>query len=71
MYGRAIEIHVKGGGKLNTIPFNPSQKELERRYEGDKISYNEEGAINHAKRLMTRWYSCDRFAGEKLTWRKA
>lgn len=70
MYGRAIEIHVKGGGKLNTIPFVPGQQEEAIKAHGDHIMYNEEGAIKHAKRLISRWYACDMFAGAQLTWRK-
>lgn len=49
MYGRAIEIHVKGGGKLNTISFDPSQQ-AEKKVIGDKMFFNREGAIKHAKR---------------------
>lgn len=69
-YGRAIEIHVKGGGKLNTIPFVPGQKQEAIKANGDHIMYSEEGAIKHAKRLMTRWYATDQFAGAHLFWRK-
>lgn len=71
MYGRAIEVHVKGGGKLNTIHFVPGQKE-ERKADGrDGFVYNREGAIKHAKQLMTRWYATDQFAAAKLIWRIA
>lgn len=71
MYGRNIEIHVKGGGRLNTIPFSPNQERDEVRTKGDNVTYSREGAIKHAKRLIARWYATDQFSSAKLTWRVA
>lgn len=66
-----IEVAVKGGGVVNRINFYPWQKEEKLKGHRDNVSFNEEGAIKEAKRIINGWIASEQFIGKRLVWRKA